>query len=1094
MKRAFVYVLLFLGLLTSSLGCELVAAVDRNLIVGTGGAGGASTTSTSATTGGGGSGGTGGGPCVPVDDGNACTDDVCTNGQPTHTPTAAGTSCSNGGALCDGMGACIECLSPSDCPGKDNACQTRTCNQGTCGMDFVAAGTALGVQVMGDCKKDVCDGNGATLSANDDGDLPDDKNPCTNDLCSAGMTSHTPASQGTVCGATLICDGAGSCVGCNAPTDCPGNDDACKTRTCVGNVCGQLFTQAGTAVGPQTAGDCLVSACDGNGNITAQADDGDLPLDDGKACTDEVCTAGMASHPDKMSGTACSDGDACTTVDACLTGTCMGATPVVCMASDGCHTAGTCDSATGMCSNPNKADGAACDDGNACTQNDSCQAGVCTSGAPLVCPAPDQCHDAGVCNPATGVCSNPNKANGVACNDGNGCTQNDSCQAGACTSGAPLVCPAPDQCHDAGVCNPATGVCSNPNKANGVACSDGNGCTQNDTCQAGVCTGANPVVCPAPDQCHDAGVCNPATGVCSNPNKANGVACSDGNGCTQNDTCQAGVCTGANPVVCPAPDQCHDAGACNPATGVCSNPSKADGAACSDGDGCTQNDTCQAGACTGGNPVTCALGASCSAGSCNYDPIAYVKASNTGAFDFFGISVALSADGNTLAVGASQEGSNATGINGNQNNNSTDGAGAVYVFTRSGGVWSQEAYIKASNPGALHNFGISVALSANGDTLAVGAFAEGSNATGINGNQNDNSAAGAGAVYVFTRGGGLWSQQAYVKASNTGANDSFGYSVALSADGNTLAVGARVEGSSATGINGNQNDNSFPTAGAVYVFTRSGGVWSQEAYIKASNTDASDFFGWSVALSADGATLAVGAVGEASSATGINGNQNDNSLSFAGAAYLFTRGGGVWSQQAYVKASNTGASDAFGNSVALSADGNTLAVGARVEDSNATGINGNQNDNSASDAGAVYLFTRGGGVWSQQAYVKASNTGASDNFGYSVALSADGNTLAIGAQLEASNATGINGNQNNNSADSAGAVYMLARSGGAWSQEAYIKASNTGANDSFGYSVALSADGDTLAVGAYGEASNATGINGNQNNNSADSAGAVYVY
>jgi hypothetical protein len=115
---------------------------------------------------------------------------------------------------------------------------------------------------------------------------------------------------------------------------------------------------------------------------------------------------------------------------------------------------------------------------------------------------------------------------------------------------------------------------------------------------------------------------------------------------------------------------------------------------------------------------------------------------------------------------------------------------------------------------------------------------EDSNATGINGNQADDSAPDSGAVYVFTRSGGVWSQQAYVKASNTGPGDSFGFSLALSADGNTLAVGAYLENSNATGIGGNQADNSALDSGAVYVFTRSGGVWSQQAYIKASNTAA----------------------------------------------------------------------------------------------------------------------------------------------------------------------------------------------------------------------------------------------------------------
>ena len=142
----------------------------------------------------------------------------------------------------------------------------------------------------------------------------------------------------------------------------------------------------------------------------------------------------------------------------------------------------------------------------------------------------------------------------------------------------------------------------------------------------------------------------------------------------------------------------------------------------------------------------------------------------------------------------------------------------------------------------------------------------------------------------------------------------------------------------------------------MYVYTRSGTNWSQQAYIKASNTDANDYFGWSVALSGDGSTLAVGASYEHSAATGINGNQGDNSTAGAGAVYMFTRSGSTWGQQAYIKASNTNASDNFGASVALSADGSTLAVGAWREASTATGINGNQADNNAPYAGAVYVY------------------------------------------------------------------------------------------------------------------------------------------
>jgi len=471
----------------------------------------------------------------------------------------------------------------------------------------------------------------------------------------------------------------------------------------------------------------------------------------------------------------------------------------------------------------------------------------------------------------------------------------------------------------------------------------------------------------------------------------------------------------------------------------------------------------------------------------------YVKASNTNASDLFG-GLAASADGSTLAVGAYPEASNATGIDGNQADNSAIASGAVYIFTRSGSSWSQQAYIKASNSGAGDQFGYSIALSFDGSTLAVGAQTEDSNAIGIGGDEANNSGTDSGAVYVFTRAGSSWSQQAYVKASNTDRNDRFGYSVDLSSDGSTLAVSALYEASSATSIGGSQADNSAAFSGAVYIFNRAVTTWSQQAYVKASNTNSDDLFGHSVSLSSDGATLAVGARDEDSNAAGVDGNQTDNSAANAGAVYVFTRAGPFWSQQVYIKASNSQMGDRFGYSLALSSDGATLAVSAPSEASNATGIGGAQSDNSAPDAGAVYVFTRAGSTWSQEAYLKASNTDAGDFFGPPLSLSSDGSTLAVGANREGSNATGIAGDQTDNSAANAGAVYLFTRSASAWSQQAYIKASNTDASDYFGISLALTSDGSTLAVGAIFEASNATGVGGDQADNSAASAGAVYIY
>jgi hypothetical protein len=279
--------------------------------------------------------------------------------------------------------------------------------------------------------------------------------------------------------------------------------------------------------------------------------------------------------------------------------------------------------------------------------------------------------------------------------------------------------------------------------------------------------------------------------------------------------------------------------------------------------------------------------------------IGYEKASNAEAYDYFGDSVSLSSDGNTLAVGATGEKSNAKGIIGaDQNANAyVTGSGAVYVFIRSesGTTWTQEVYLKPTNTGNADEFGYSVSLSRDGNTLAVSALQESSNATGIGGTDKDNnSAQTAGAVYVFSRSGTIWTQQAYVKASNAEEYDQFGNSVSLSSDGNTLAVGAKYEDSNATGIKAtgidgaHEEDNSKLNAGAVYVFIRSDNLWTQQAYVKASNTDANDHFGYSVSLSRDGSTLAVSADYEDNKGTGIDGADEDNSLKErSGAVYLY---------------------------------------------------------------------------------------------------------------------------------------------------------------------------------------------------------------
>ncbi len=417
---------------------------------------------------------------------------------------------------------------------------------------------------------------------------------------------------------------------------------------------------------------------------------------------------------------------------------------------------------------------------------------------------------------------------------------------------------------------------------------------------------------------------------------------------------------------------------------------------------------------------------------------AYVKAANTDTSDLednFGYSVSLSGD--TLAVGAYGEDTNqntitnGTGVFGG---GGAPSSGAVYVYRRSGGIWAQEAYVKAANANASDIFGHSVSLS--GDTLAVGADGEDSNQTTITngvGASSDNSASASGAVYVYRRSGTQWAQEAYVKAANADASDYFGHSVALSGD--TLAIGAPYEDSSQTTITngtGASSDNSASSSGAVYVYRRTGAQWAQEAYVKAANADAGDYFGYSVALSGD--TLAVGAPYEDSSQTTItNGTvaSIDNSVSYAGAVYVYRRGGSSWAQEAYVKAARILGYHYFGEAIAMSGD--TLAVGARGDDSSQTSITngtGSIGGGIAGSAGAVYVYRRSDSSWAREAYVKAANAGGGDYFGESVSISGD--TLAVGAPDEDSNQTTITngtGASSDNSLSYAGALYIFRNNG-----------------------------------------------------------------
>jgi hypothetical protein len=290
--------------------------------------------------------------------------------------------------------------------------------------------------------------------------------------------------------------------------------------------------------------------------------------DDENGCTTDSCVNGTCTHTDVANGTVCSDGNACTTNDTCTTGKC-GGLAVVCTASDQCHQAGTCNTSTGVCSNPTVNQDTPCNDGNPCTFGDICVSGVC-AGVVITCSASDPCHEPGTCNPSTGVCSNPAAGSGTACDDGNACTTGDVCTAGVC-GGAAVTCSASDPCHEPGTCNPSTGVCSNPTAGDGTVCNDGNACTSGDLCTGGACAGVA-VRCAAADACHTAGTCNPANGTCSSPPAASGMACGSTNKCVGALLCDgSGNCVQQPAPVIDTSNPCV-LGSCNPDAGVVYTP------------------------------------------------------------------------------------------------------------------------------------------------------------------------------------------------------------------------------------------------------------------------------------------------------------------------------------------------------------------------------------------------------------------------------------------------------------------------------------------------------------------------------------------
>jgi hypothetical protein len=452
-----------------------------------------------------------------------------------------------------------------------------------------------------------------------------------------------------------------------------------------------------------------------------------------------------------------------------------------------------------------------------------------------------------------------------------------------------------------------------------------------------------------------------------------------------------------------------------------------------------------------------------SASETTLEQTAFFKGAAPGVNSLFGWSVAMSGD--LLAIGEPADAE----------------LGRVYIYHHDGNGWVEEAQLQPDviDPGDM--FGNALAL--DGDTLVVGAYREASAATGVNGDATDNSATEAGAAYVFRRtASGGWVQEAYLKASNTDADDLFGIDVAV--HGSVAAVAAYYEDSDANGVGGDPDDDSAVDSGAVYLFRRQDdGSWAEEAYVKASNSGAGDLFGTSLALDDD--VLVVGAYDEDGSEVPTGGQEPDDLLQDAGAAYVFVREGGTWSQEAYLKPDLIHARDRFGRSVSI--EGDRLAIGADLEDSKANGVNGDPTNLGHGDtnAGAAYLFRKTDSGWTQETYFKASKS-ISGTFGSELEL--QGDLLVVGARTEDGSSTGVNQPENEDSF-AAGAVYVFRLADSGWYQEAYVKASNTDAYDLFSQGLALS--GTKLVVGAWGEDSASVKA---PEGNILGSAGAAYAF
>lgn len=380
--------------------------------------------------------------------------------------------------------------------------------------------------------------------------------------------------------------------------------------------------------------------------------------------------------------------------------------------------------------------------------------------------------------------------------------------------------------------------------------------------------------------------------------------------------------------------------------------------------------------------------------------------------------------------------------------------------------FTQTDFIKASNTQEIAKFGNG--LFVKGNTMVVGAISEHSGSTGSNGDQFNSDAEYSGAVYIFERENGEWQQQTYLKPSNTSGTAAFGLALAL--DNDTLVVGAYKESSGGSGVNPTTNGE-LDRSGAAYVFVRNNGQWEEQAFIKAEDPQELYQYGFSAAIFGD--TMVIGAPG-----WGLAGPAADGFVvNHEGAAYIYTRTNGVWSFHSKVTAPFPLGGDRFGQSVIMDED--TIIIGAPGEDSDAQGLNGDQDDDNAESAGAVYIYQKVADEWTLQTFLKSSNNREFDYFGYKLAL--EGDLLVVTSQ----------GDESNDEPENSGAVYIFSKSAG-WNEVAKIKPNNPTEGLYFGECVAI--NGNFMVVGSDVEDGRGSGIDPDYHDTQNINSGAAYLF